>query len=125
MEESSLIARSSLWRFVNSLRPLFEEGIFPGITNAGYEAVRDDRTQHNNKIDDEIIALIRRCKFVVADFSLNCGGIYFEAGFAMGLNRPVIWTAREDRLNRITSTLDNIILSGGGPGKLGSDSQKI
>ena len=87
--------------FRESLRPLFEEGILPGITNAGYKAVRVDRTHHNNKIDDEIIALIRKCKFVVADFSLNRGGIYFEAGFAMGLNRPVIWTAREDRLNRI------------------------
>ena len=88
-----------------SFRPQFDEfyqkGLFQGISEAGYEPVRIDRVEHNNRIDDEIIASIRRCKFVVADFSLQRGGIYFEAGFAMGLGRRVIWTVREDRLHRV------------------------
>jgi hypothetical protein len=80
---------------------LYDEGLYAGVYNSGYEPVRIDRVEHNNRIDDEIIATIRRCKFVVSDFSLNRGGIYFEAGFAMGLGRPVIWTAPEGRLKRI------------------------
>ena len=61
-----------------------------------------DNVEHNNRIDDEIIASIRKCKFLVADFSVNSGGVYFEAGFAMGLGRPVIWTVgREDQKNEI------------------------
>jgi hypothetical protein len=38
---------------------------------------------------DEIIAKIRESRFVVADFWGNRGGVYYEAGFAFGLNLPV------------------------------------
>lgn len=41
--------------------------------------------EHSNKIDDEIIGEIRRSAFIVADFTGHRGGVYFEAGFAMGL----------------------------------------
>jgi hypothetical protein len=55
------------------------------IRAAGYEPLRIDQKHHNNKIDDEIIAAIRRSKFLVADFTGQRGGVYFEAGFARGL----------------------------------------
>ena len=80
---------------------LYDEGIAPGISAAGYEPRRVDRTEHNNHIDDEMIALIKRSRFLVADFTLNRGGIYFEAGFAMGLGLPVIWAVREDRRDEV------------------------
>jgi hypothetical protein len=77
----------------------YREGIAPAITAAGYEPLRIDNKEHLNKIDDEIIAELRRSRFVVADFTCEPqsvrGGVYFEAGFAMGLNVPVIWTCRE------------------------------
>jgi nucleoside 2-deoxyribosyltransferase len=38
---------------------------------------------------------------VVADFTGDRGGVYYEAGFAQGLGIPVIWTVREDWLDRI------------------------
>jgi nucleoside 2-deoxyribosyltransferase len=41
---------------------------------------------------------IRRSRFVVADFTGHRGGVYFEAGFAMGLGLPVFWTCRKDGL---------------------------
>ena len=41
------------------------------------------------------------CVFVVADYTGNRGGVYFEAGLAMGLGIPVFWTYREGRLDRI------------------------
>jgi len=68
------------------------------IQNAGFEPLRIDQKQHNNKIDDEIVAAIRRSKFLVADLTNHRGGVYFEAGFAMGLSLPVIWTCRHDYL---------------------------
>jgi hypothetical protein len=34
----------------------------------------------------------------VADFTGHRGGVYFEAGFALGMNLPVIWTCRQDCL---------------------------
>lgn len=71
-----------------------------GIRDSGYEALRSDRKQHNNKIDDEIIAGIRRSKFLVADFTGHRGGVYFEAGLATGLGLPVIWLCRKDELEK-------------------------
>jgi nucleoside 2-deoxyribosyltransferase len=80
---------------------LYDEAIKPGILAAGYEPERVDRAEHNNRIDDEIIARIKRSRFLVADFSLQRGGIYFEAGYALGLGLPVVWTANLDALEEV------------------------
>jgi hypothetical protein len=87
--------------FREELGELFQAGLEPGIRGAGYDAVRMDRIEHNNRIDDEIVARIRQCKFLVADFTIDRGGIYFEAGYAIGLGRPVIWTVRHDQLKTV------------------------
>ena len=83
----------------------YQESIKPAIEQAGYEAIRIDEKEHINKIDDEIIAEIRRSLFIVADFTHGNdgvrGGVYFEAGFAYGLNIPVIFTCREDKINEL------------------------
>jgi hypothetical protein len=64
--------------------------------------IRIDKKEHNNKIDDEILAEIRRSRFLIADFTCEPknvrGGVYYEAGFAQGLGIPVIWTCRETSL---------------------------
>jgi len=62
-------------------------------------AWRSDMVQFNEKIDDRIIAEIRRSRFMVADVTHHRQAVYFEAGFAMGLGLPVIFTCREDDLN--------------------------
>jgi nucleoside 2-deoxyribosyltransferase len=36
----------------------------------------------------------------VADFTGHRGGVYYEAGFALGLGRPVIWTCHKDHLTQ-------------------------
>lgn len=71
-----------------------------GIKNSGFDPLRIDRKEHNNKIDDEIVAGIRRSKFLVADFTGHRGGVYFEAGLATGLGLPVIWLCRKDELEK-------------------------
>ena len=94
----------AMW-FDDSTQKAWEEGIKLGIEDAGYEAVRIDEKEHTNKIDDEIIAEIRRSRFVVADFTQGekgaRGGVYYEAGFAHGLGIEVIFTCREDALQHV------------------------
>ena len=80
---------------------LYEKGISEGIRLAGYQAVRIDQTEHNNRIDDEILAGIKRSRFLVADFTSQRGGIYFEAGYALGLGLRVIWLVRSDELKNV------------------------
>lgn len=94
----------AMW-FDDSMRDAYTNGIVPAIRDAGYQPLRIDVVEHNNKIDDEIIAEIRRSRFVVADFTHGetgvRGGVYYEAGFAHGLNIPVIFTCRKDRQKEI------------------------
>ncbi len=71
------------------------------MESTGFTPIRIDLVQHNDKIDDRIVAEIRRSGILVADFTGNRGGVYFEAGFAMGLRIPVIWTCMEDNLNQV------------------------
>ncbi len=87
----------AMW-FDSSMNVVWKDAIAPAIIAAGYEPVRVDKIEHSNRIDDEILAQLRRSRFVVADFTDHRHGVYFEAGFALGLGRTVIWTVREDEL---------------------------
>jgi hypothetical protein len=84
----------AMW-FREEVAPLWTSVIEPATRLAGYEPLRIDGKQHNGKIDDEIMASIRGSRFVVADFTGNRGGVYYEAGFAHGLGLPVIFMCRE------------------------------
>lgn len=94
--------------------PIWEEVIKPAISAAGYKPIRVDKYEHSNRIDDEIIAQIRRCRFLVADFTEQKPGIYFEAGLALGLGRRVIWMCDEadkERLHFDIRQFNNILYS--------------
>jgi nucleoside 2-deoxyribosyltransferase len=84
--------------FDKSLDAAWTDGLKPGIEDCGYDAIRVDAKEHNEKIYDFIIAEIRKSKFLVADFTLHRNGVYFEAGLMMGLGRPVIFTCHKDDL---------------------------
>lgn len=94
----------------------YKQAIEPAIKETGYKPVRIDLQQHNNKIDDEIIAHIKKSKFLIADFSHDQegarGSVYYEAGFAKGLGLPVIFTCRSENegdLNFDTRQYNHII----------------
>lgn len=78
----------------------YEDGIVAALTTVKLEPVRIDKVHHNEKICDRIIAGIRECGVLIADFTGHRGGVYFEAGFAMGLGKPVVYTCREDELDK-------------------------
>jgi hypothetical protein len=102
----------AMW-FSPSLEDAYDGGFEPAIRDNGYDALRIDKKEHINKIDDEIIAEIRRSRFVVADFTSELlavekrqilvprGGVYYEAGFAQGIGIPVIWTVRADCIDYV------------------------
>ena len=94
----------AMW-FDPTMEEAYYRGIEPAIRESGYKALRIDQKPHNNKIDDEIIAEIRRSKFLVADFTHGDdgarGGVYYEAGFAHGLGLKVIFTCRQDSIGTV------------------------
>jgi hypothetical protein len=83
-----------------ALRDVWTDGIKPALEETGYEPIRVDELQHNEKIDDRIIAELRLASLVVADFTQHKGGVYFECGYAMGRRIPVIWCCRENDIGR-------------------------
>jgi nucleoside 2-deoxyribosyltransferase len=83
--------------FHESLNEMYERGIKKAIEeDCHMSTIRLDKIHHNEKICDKILAEIRRAQFVVADFTGQNQGVYFEAGFAMALGREVIRTCRQD-----------------------------
>ena len=74
----------------------FIEGIKPLEKDTGFSMVRVDMKQFNEKICDRILAEIKKSRFLISEVTGHRQGVYFEAGFAMGLGLPVIWTCRED-----------------------------
>ena len=94
----------AMW-FESELDQAFEAGLSKGIEDAGYRVCRVDRSHHNDKICDKIVAEIKRSMFVVADFTHGAngarGGVYFEAGYAMGQGIPVFFTCRKDCMPKV------------------------
>ena len=92
----------AMW-FNGATDDAYVNGIAPALSDLGYKPVRIDKKEHNNKIDDEIVAEIRRSRFLVADFTCEPGkvrgGVYYEAGFAQGLGIPVIWMCKSSSIN--------------------------
>ena len=71
------------------------------IRDAGYDPKIVDEEEHNDDVTDKIITMINRAKFVVADFTEQRAGVYYEAGYAKGLNIPVIHTVNKDEIAQL------------------------
>lgn len=80
--------------FAPELNEAWQEGIKPALESTGFRPYRVDQEEYNEKIDDRIISGIRQSGLLVADFTGHRQGVYFEAGFAMGLGIPVIYTCK-------------------------------
>jgi hypothetical protein len=90
----------AMW-FTDEMQKIYDSTISEGILDAGYRPHKVDLREHNEKIDDEIIAQIRRSRFVLADFTGQRGGVYFEAGFGKGLGLEVFWSCRKDEIDNL------------------------
>ena len=63
----------------------------PAVRRAGFELKKLTDEQPAGLIDDQIRAAILSARFVIADLTHGSHGAYWEAGFAEGLNLPVIY----------------------------------
>ncbi|MDG5816261.1 hypothetical protein QA601_14295 [Chitinispirillales bacterium ANBcel5] len=88
----------AMW-FDNKMENVWQSGIKQALIETGYNPIRIDDIEHNGKICDRIIAEINKCALVVADFTGHRGGVYFEAGYALGKGLPVIWTCNQEYID--------------------------
>jgi nucleoside 2-deoxyribosyltransferase len=80
---------------------VFRSGIRLGLLDAGYEPVCLKDVPTNGDINDRILSEIRKAEIVVADFTGQKAGVYFEAGFAFALKKEVYWTCQELELGKV------------------------
>jgi nucleoside 2-deoxyribosyltransferase/predicted RNA-binding Zn-ribbon protein involved in translation (DUF1610 family) len=90
--------------FTKELQSIFDNDVKQVIEESGltYIRVSSSTTDTNITINDDIIGKIKSSKIVIADFSGQRSSVYFEAGLAMGLNIPVIWTCKKDEIDDLS-----------------------
>ncbi|MBA7557631.1 hypothetical protein ES705_50395 [subsurface metagenome] len=85
----------AMW-FDKQMDAVWDSAIEPAFRDFGLKPMRIDFVEHSDRTDERIITEIRRSRIVLVDFTGNRGGVYFEAGFALGCGIPLIWTCRKD-----------------------------
>lgn len=78
---------------------VFSDYFKPAAKRAGYDLVKLDDEPRAGLIDDHMRLEIRTSRFVIADLSHANQGAYWEAGYAEGLGRPVIYTCKKSILD--------------------------
>ena len=81
---------------------LYNNHIKLAVESTGFKAFRVDKTnvESDKTVNDAIIAGIKDSNFTIADFTQQRHGVYFEAGFALGRGQKVIYTCRQDELEK-------------------------
>ncbi len=69
------------------------------VAQTGFELRRNDEEQRAGLIDDLMRVQIRQSRFVISDLTHHNNGAYWEAGYAEGLGKPVIYTCHEAHFN--------------------------
>lgn len=74
----------------------FVDDVFrPAVAETGFTLKRLDDAPQAGVIDNRMRVEIRQAKFVVAELTHENRGAYWEAGFAEGLGKPVIYTCEK------------------------------
>ena len=88
----------------------YQRAVIAAVQKCGFKPVIVNREEFSNFIMDEVITFIRQSRFLIADFTAHQeldskealktqqgvrGGVYWEAGMAFGLGRPVIHTCED------------------------------
>jgi len=82
-----------------AVQDAFENCFKPAAADAGFDLRLVTDGQGAGLIDDHLRVAIRAARFLVADLTTGNRGAYWEAGFAEGLGRPVIYVCRADVFN--------------------------
>jgi hypothetical protein len=80
----------------DELNEVVQTQLSAAVQSTGYELKRLDQRQPAGSIDDRLRVEIRQARFLVADLTHKNPGAYWEAGYAEGLGKPVIYTCRKD-----------------------------
>ena len=80
------------------LTSIVDDHFRPAVKQTGFDLVRLDDQPKAGIIDNRLRVEIRRSRFLISDITHDNHGAIWEAGFAEGLGRPVIYTCEASKL---------------------------
>jgi hypothetical protein len=78
-----------------SIDDVFRNCFVPAARQCGFDLRRINERPPAGLIDNRLRVEIRRSRFVIVDLTNENRGAYWEAGFAEGLGKPVIYTCEQ------------------------------
>ena len=81
------------------LNDVLENVFKPSVKMAGFDLFRSDEELRAGLIDDQLRVQIQSSDFLIADLTHDNLGAYWEAGYAEGLGKPVIYTCEQEKFN--------------------------
>ncbi len=104
VSSKAFIAYRFKWPEEDNIKDEMIEAARKACQTCGFEA-NPVNPHHTGQITDRIIADIKSSRFVIADFTYNNHGVYYEAGFARGLGIPVIHTVKKGHVDGLEEKL--------------------
>lgn len=90
-----------------TLDPFVEDVIKPAVKNGtGYDLVHMRDVGRAGVIDNIMREQIRRAEFVIADLTHDNSGAYWEAGYAEGLGKPVVYICEREKFEEKKTHFD-------------------
>jgi hypothetical protein len=88
------------------LNAVLETVFKPSAKMAGFDLFKLEDVPQAGLIDDRLRVEIQSSDFLVADLTHANNGAYWEAGYAEGLGKPVIYTCEQDTFNTLKTHFD-------------------
>ena len=88
------------------LDKIVEDHFTPAVAATGFELYRLDTEPKAGLIDDRLRVEIRNSRFLISDLTHDNNGAYWEAGYAEGLGKPVIYTCKKEKFDSDKSHFD-------------------
>lgn len=85
---------------------IVEEIFKPAVKQTGFDLFKLPDRPKAGLIDDRIRVEIQTSRFLIADLTHENRGAYWEAGYAEGLGKPVIYTCEKKKFKRLKTHFD-------------------
>jgi hypothetical protein len=83
------------------------EAVFkPAVKQTGFDLFKLIDRPKAGLIDDRLRVEIQTCRFLIADLTHENAGAYWEAGYAEGLGKPVIYTCEREKFEEQKTHFD-------------------
>ena len=91
----------------NELDSFVTDVVKPAVTDGiGYDLINMNDVSKAGVIDNIMSVQIRSTTFVIADLTHDNNGAYWEAGYAEGLGKPVVYICKKDKFDKMKTHFD-------------------